>query len=85
MTCRPFILGIFPLIECFIHHHKANLIAEIIKLRHMRIMAASDSVAARLFKELETSSPDLFFHGSSKATSVMMNADTFEFHALSIK
>ena len=46
MTGTPFVFRSFPFIKGLIHNQEAHLIAEIIELRHMRIVTHTDGIAS---------------------------------------
>ncbi len=76
----PLILRSFPLIECLVHHKKSHAVAQLIQLRHMRIVAHPDRITAHRLQLFQTAFPDLRPHRGAETSPVMMDAHALYFH-----
>ena len=82
---RPLVFRVFPFVERFAHHQKAQSVTQIIQLGHMRVVAGADGVAAHFLQRKQPSFPDLRGHGRAQAASVMMDAYALQLHAAAVQ
>ena len=81
----PFVFGVFPFVKGFVHHQKAQSVAQVIQLRHMRIVAGADGVAAHFLQRKKAPFPDLCRHGCAQAAAVVMDAYALQLHAAAVQ
>ena len=81
----PLVLGVFPFVKGLVHHQEAQSVAQVIQLRHMRVVAGADGVAAHFLQGKQTPFPYLAGHSRAETARVVVDAYALQLHAASVQ
>ena len=85
MSCAPLVFWPLPFVESLIYNKKSHGITQVIKLRHMGIVAHADGVAAHIFQFFQTPFPHGYGYSGAQAARVVVNTDAFYQHVFVIQ